>query len=256
MEKEIKEMRKIFLSLLMLITCSLTFAQGTLTDQAADAYKAGDYPKAISLYEEIARTEGVSADLYYNWGNAFFKEKSYPMAILNYERALLIEPGFPDARFNLELAKLQTVDKIVPVHEFFLTGWFNDVRDLQSSNAWTYWGIGCFLLMMAGVFLYTFSRKLWLRKIGFFGGIILLVFCVFSNIFAYRQKEKLELREHAIVFTPTVTVKGSPAESGTELFVIHEGTKVKIRSTLGDWSEIEIADGNVGWLPTSSIEKI
>lgn len=249
-------MKKIFLSLMMLVACAMVFAQGSLTDQAADAYKAGDYGKAVSLYEEIARTEGVSADLYYNLGNALFKERQYPMAILNYERALLINPGFQDARFNLELARLQTVDKIVPVHEFFLTAWFGAVRDQMSSNAWSYWGIGAFILFMAGAFLYIFTRKQFLRKIGFFGGIAFLVICVFSNIFAFYQKEKLELREHAIVFTPTVTVKGSPADSGTELFVIHEGTKVKIRSTLGGWSEIEIADGNVGWLPSSSIEKI
>lgn len=249
-------MKKIFLSLLMLVACSMMFAQGSLTDQAAEAYKAGDYPKAVSLYEEIARTEGVSADLYYNLGNAFFKEAQYPMAILNYERALLINPGFGDARFNLELANLQTVDKIVPVHEFFLTSWFNDVRDLMSSNAWSYWAIALFLGFMGGAFLYAFSRKQILRKIGFFGGLLFVVICLFCNIFAFKQKQKLELREHAIVFTPTVTIKGSPAESGTELFVIHEGTKVKIRSTLGEWSEIEIADGNVGWLPSSSIEKI
>lgn len=249
-------MKKIFLSLMMMVVCAVGFAQGSLTEQAAEAYGAGDYGKAVSLYEEIARTEGVSADLYYNLGNAFFKENEYPMAILNYERALLINPGFKDARFNLELARLQTVDKIVPLDEFFMTTWFNSVRDMMSSNAWSYVGVGAFLLFMVGAFLYVFTRKLFLRKIGFFAGIAFLVVCVFSNIFAYYQKEKLELREHAIVFTPTVTVKGSPADSGTELFVIHEGTKVKIRSTLGAWSEIEIADGNVGWLPSSSIEKI
>ncbi|MEG1586084.1 MAG: tetratricopeptide repeat protein, partial [Bacteroidales bacterium] len=207
-------MKKIFLFLLMLGACSIIYAQGSLSDQAVEAYKLGDYSKSASLYEEIAKTEGISADLYYNMGNAFFKDKQYPMAILNYERALLMDPAFSDAKFNLELAKLQTVDKIVPIHEFFLTSWFNAIRNCQSSNAWSYWGIGCFLLTMAGLFLYTFSRKSLLRKIGFFGGIILLVVSIFSNIFAFRQKEKLELREHAIVFTPTVTVKGSPAESG------------------------------------------
>lgn len=249
-------MKKIFLSLLMLVACSMLFAQGSLTDQATEAYKTGDFTKAISLYEEIARTEGVSADLYYNLGNAFFKEKQYPMAILNYERSLLINPRFEDAKFNLELAKLQVVDKIVPVHEFFLTSWFNSVCNFMSSNAWGYWGIITFFLFITGAFFYTFSRKVFLKKVGFFGGILFLVICIFSNIFAYGQKEKLELREYAIVFTPTVTVKGSPADSGTELFVIHEGTKVKIRSTLGEWSEIEIADGNVGWLPSASIEII
>lgn len=249
-------MKKIATTFIALLACVAIFAQSDLLKQADAAYTQGDFKQAISLYEEVASSEGVSSDLYYNLGNAWFKEREYPQAILNYERALLLNPGNEDARFNLKLAMLQTTDKIEPISGFFLKDWFNSVRDLKSSNFWAGWGVGAFLLFMAGIFLYVFTRKMLFRKVGFFGGLFFLVICIFSNIFAASQKEKMELREHAIIFTPTVTVKSSPADSGTDLFVIHEGTKVKVRSTLAGWSEIELADGNIGWLPSSDIEII
>lgn len=78
----------------------------------------------------------------------------------------------------------------------------------------------------------------------------------FANIFASDQKDEMINRKHAIVFAPTVTVKSSPDASGTDLFVLHEGTNVTVKSTLGEWSEIELEDGNVGWMPSKDIEKI
>ncbi|MEG1616945.1 MAG: tetratricopeptide repeat protein [Bacteroidales bacterium] len=249
-------MKKIVSTLFSLLLCMAIFAQSDLLKQADQAYSQGDFKKAAALYQEVASTEGVSSDLYYNLGNAYFKERAYPESILNYERALLLNPGNGDAKFNLQLAKMQITDKIEPIGHFFLTDWFNAVRDLKSSNFWATWGVIAFILTIAALFLYVFSRKMILRKVGFFGGAFLLVVCIFSNIFAASQKEKLELREHAIVFTPTVTVKSSPAESGTDLFVIHEGTKVKVKSTLAGWSEIELEDGNLGWLPSGDIEVI
>ena len=91
---------------------------------------------------------------------------------------------------------------------------------------------------------------------GFFGGIILFLVSIAANSFAWNLNEKMENRNEAIVFAPTVPVKSSPAESGTDLFVLHEGTKVVMLNKLGDWAEIKISDGNRGWLPLSSIEII
>jgi Tetratricopeptide repeat. len=224
--------------------------------KAENDYTAGDFKSAIASYEEIAEKEGISSKLYYNLGNAYFKNKQYPQAILNYERSLLLDPSNKDTKFNLKLAQLQTTDKIDSVDKFILTEWFEDVRDIMSSNKWAYIAIASFIITIILLFTYIFSRKIFVRKIGFFGGIAFLVICIFCNVCSSSQKRKLELRENAIVFTPTVTVKGSPADSGTEIFVIHEGTKVKIRNILGTWSEIELADGKVGWLPSADIVKI
>ena len=125
-----------------------------------------------------------------------------------------------------------------------------------SSNSWAILGIISFLLFIVGIYLYFFTRNVLLRKIGFFAGLLLLLVSIFSNSFASEQKDKITERNEAIVFAPTITIKSSPAESGTDLFVLHEGTKVKLLDKVGDWSEILLADGNRGWIPTNQIEII
>lgn len=173
-------------------------------------------------------------------GNAYYKDNHYAEAILNYERALLLSPGDEDVRFNLDMAKSHITDKIEPVETFFLTMWFHSVRDSLSSNAWAVVGIVSFLLIIVCLFLYFFTRIVVLKKIGFFLGLILVLVTIIANNFAFSLKDKLTDREEAIIFAPTITVKSSPADSGTDLFILHEGTKVSVLSTVGEWSEIKI----------------
>ena len=191
-----------------------------------------------------------------NGANAYYKDKQYAKAILNYERALLLSPGNEDARFNLNMANSHITDKIEPVGSFFLTVWIHSLINTLSSNSWAILGIISFLLFIVGIYLYFFTRNVLLRKIGFFAGLLLLLVSIFSNSFASEQKDKITERNEAIVFAPTITIKSSPAESGTDLFVLHEGTKVKLLDKVGDWSEILLADGNRGWIPTNQIEII
>ena len=243
----------------MLLCCLLSLPSvwgQVLWQQANDAYGREDYQQAIALYGQLQEEEGSSVTLYYNLGNAFYKAQKYPEAILNYERALLLSPGNADVRFNLEMAKARITDKIEPVGTFFLTVWIHSVRDMFSSDSWAIFGIVCFILFIAGACLYFFGRRTGWKKAGFFAGLAFLFFSVITNVFAAAQKEKLELRNEAIVFAPSITVKSAPAESGTDLFVLHEGTKVKILSVIGEWSEILIEDGNRGWLPSADIEII
>lgn len=249
-------MKKIVIYLLFALAgVTMAQAQESLT-QANEAYAQEDYIKAIELYEQTAREHGVSADLYYNLGNAYYKHNEFAKAILNYERALLLNPGDEDARFNLDMANTHIVDKIDPVGRFFLSVWIDSLRSFLSSNTWAVIGIVTFLLFIVGCYLYLFSRSVRIKKIGFFGGIVILLISVMSNWFAWGLSEKMENRDAAIVFAATVSVKSSPAESGTDLFVLHEGTKVLIMSKVGEWFEVKISDGNRGWLPASSIEII
>ena len=249
-------MKKIFIYLLLAVTgITVSYGQETLT-QANEAYAQEDYIKAIELYEQTLKEQGVSSDLYYNLGNAYYKHNEFAKAILNYERALLLNPGNEDARFNLDMANTHIVDKIDPVGRFFLSVWIDSLRSFLSSNAWAVIGIVSFLLFLLGCYLYLFSKSVRAKKMGFFGGIILFLVSIAANSFAWNLNEKMENRNEAIVFAPTVSVKSSPAESGTDLFVLHEGTKVVMLNKLGDWAEIKISDGNRGWLPLSSIEII
>ena len=228
-------------------------AQDADIKAAETAYAAEQYDKAIELYESILKSYGDSYELYYNLGNSYYKDGKIAHAILNYERALLIKPGDSDIRFNLELAKQQTVDKIEPIKEFFMIEWFRSVQNLIGVDSWATLGIVCFVLFIGCLVLFFFSKWMRIKKVGFYLGILFFIVVIFANIFAYNQKNELVNREGAIIFAPTVTVKSSPDNSGTDLFVLHEGTKVHVRGSIGDWVEIMFEDGNVGWINKKDI---
>lgn len=249
-------MKKIFLLLLTLSCAVSLFAQESAIKEAEAAYMQEDYAKAIQVYESILQSYGPSPQIYYNLGNAYYKSGEIASSILNYERALLLEPGDGDIRFNLNIAKQRTTDRIEPIGHFFLVDWFESIQNKFSINTWGTIGIVGFILFIFCLILFFFSKWLRLKKIGFYTGLSMLVIVFLANVFAANQKHDLTNRAGAIVFTPTVTVKSTPDVSGTDLFVIHEGTKVAVRNILGAWSEIELEDGNVGWLPSKDIKKI
>ena len=231
-------------------------AQESTLKEAEEAYAKEDYTQAIELYESVLKSYGESAMVYYNLGNAYYKAGKVAPAILNYERALLLNPGDSDTRFNLQVARQKTVDKIEPIGEFFLTRWIGTVEDVYSADGWAKWGVASFVLFIGCLVLFFFSKWIRLKKIGFFAGICFLLISLVANLFADSQQDKLLHRTDAIVFASTVTVKSSPDASGTDLFILHEGTKVTIKSTLGEWSEIQLEDGNVGWMPSKEIQQI
>ena len=231
-------------------------AQESTLKEAEEAYAKEDYTQAIELYESVLKSYGESAMVYYNLGNAYYKAGKVAPAILNYERALLLNPGDSDSRFNLQVARQKTVDKIEPIGEFFLTRWIGTVEDVYSADGWAKWGVASCVLFIGCLVLFLFSKWIRLKKIGFFAGICFLLISLVANLFADSQQDKLLHRADAIVFASTVTVKSSPDASGTDLFILHEGTKVTIKSTLGEWSEIQLEDGNVGWMPSKEIQQI
>ncbi len=231
-------------------------AQDAAFKEAKTAYMQENYTKAIELYEELLKNNGDSYEVYYNLGNAYYKAGKIAPAVLNYERALLLNPGDGDVRFNLEMSRLKTTDKIETLGDFFLIKWFKSIQNMLNINMWSIIGIVCFILFIGCLTLFFFSKWMRLKKIGFYAGIFLLTIIVLANIFAWNQKKALTTRNTAIIFAPTVTIKSSPNVSGTDLFVLHEGTKVHIKSSLGEWYEIRLEDGKEGWIEKKELEKI
>jgi len=255
-EKIMRRTLLILPALLYLFLMPLSAQEDQRFTKANELYTQGKFEEAAKAYEEILKTGVESPELYYNLGNAYYKSGLLPEAILNYERAKLLAPDDKDITYNLELAQSQTIDKIDKVGKFFLKVWIKDLRNKADSDTWAYMSIAFFTLVIAMLFLFYFSRTVALKKAGFFGGLLFLGLFIFSFSFAYRQKQKLVERNYAIIFAPTVNVKSSPDASGTEIFVLHEGTKVKVIDELGEWRQIELSDGNKGWINVSTIEKI
>lgn len=251
-------MRKISFFIIFLLSFVQFVQAESFTKADADkAYQENKYAEAIKMYENILATQGESAVVYYNLGNSYFKEQNMAKAVLNYERALLLNPGDADIRFNLDMARSKTVDQITPATEVFIVTWINSLTNMQSERGWAKIGIVSFICLLVGLALYIFSKRLFVRKIGFIGAVVLLVVTVCANLFARQQKNELMDRTGAIVMSPTVTVKSTPDKSGTELFVLHEGTKVFVEdNSMKGWKEIRLEDGNKGWIPTEAIEII
>lgn len=220
------------------------------------AYMRNDYAAAIQIYESLLK-KGEAAEVYYNLGNSYYKAGDIAKAILNYERALLLQPGNGDIRANLEIVRSKTIDKVTPVPEIFFVSWFKSLINMLSVDAWAKWGIVFFILLLVSCSLFFFSKQVLMKKIGFIAGILFLVLVVLSNVFAAQQENALMNRNEAIVLNPSVTVRSTPSENGVSLFILHEGSKVKIKDdSMREWKEIRLEDGKVGWLPASSIENI
>jgi len=248
-------MKKILVICLALIAIVSLKAED-LQKEAASAYIRKDYQNSAQLYEKLLKEQGESAELYYNLGNAYYKADLIPSALLNYERAQLLSPGDDDIRRNLEIARLKTVDKITPIDRFLLGEWVRSVQMNAGSNGWAKTAVMFFLLFIGALSVYFFAGRVWMKKVSFWSGTTVMLLCIISNYFAYAQKQRLTERDQAIMFTPSVVVKSTPDNSGTDLFVVHQGTKVVLKDKVGDWIRIQLEDGNNGWVKEDTFKQI
>ena len=217
-------------------------------EQANAAYNMGNYDSAKIVYEKILSTDMESVPLYFNLGNTYYKMHEYPMAIYYYEKALKLDPSNEEVRTNLAIANHAIVDKIEPVPQSFIVKFWRNTRALLSGDQWAWCSIAFFALLLVSVFLFLRSRKIGVRKLGFFAGIVFLLAFGLSVVFAAQQKYASENQDQAIIMAPTVTVKSSPNAASVDLFVLHEGTKVTVLESSDGWNKVRIANGSVGWL--------
>ena len=246
---------KMILALLFLTAA--TASSGAVTKQSADeAYKTGNYQKAIEDYQQLLK-EGPAATLYYNLGNAYFRTDNITQAIIAYERALVLDPGDNDTRYNLEFARSKTIDKVTPESEMFFFSWYRSLVKLCSVDGWARLAVISVILVLLLVLLYLFAPRLILRQIGFYGAVLFLLLFAVSNLFAWQQKRYHDQHRAAVVTAPSVSVHKTPGANGSEAFVLHEGTHVNINdTTIRQWYGIRLDDGREGWLPVNSVEEI
>ena len=229
----------------------------SLWNAANAAYAEGRWADAVADYTMISDAGLESASLYCNTGNAYFKDGNIPMAIVCYERSLKLDPSYEDARFNLDLLNAGLQDRIDPVPELILKTWFRKFCYVADSDAWTVIFIVAFAVFCALVLLFLLGRTIAARRSGFFVGIAVLLFATMSLSFAVWQKNDYMRADEAVVMRPVTSVKSSPSgEASKDLFILHEGTKVKLIDQLGTWSNVELADGRQGWMKTEDLEVI
>ncbi len=227
-----------------------------LLEQGNKAYTEGNFEQAVEIYQKLVNAGYRAGELYYNLGNAYYRIGDYKSAILNFERAKLLMPDNENVLINLEYSQRFVQDKIETVPKFFLIEWVHGFIGMFAEKTWAIISIFCFILFLAGVITFLFTKILTLRKLSFYIGILSIFISILAFYSAGKQKQKITQHNTAIVFSPAVTVKSAPNENGTDLFIIHEGLKVTIIGHSNGWKEIKLSDGKVGWLTDDSIVEI
>ena len=249
--------------IIILTTLLLMSVVGVMAQTSAErwetgnrAYIEGNYDKAIEEYTAILDGGEYSMKLYYNLANAYFKAGANGKAILYYNKALRIAPSQEDIRHNLALAEAQTKDRIAVIPEFFLNRWLRTMRNSMSCTAWSVLSLLMFGAMLAFGLLFLLASQVRWRKVGFYGALCAFVLFVATTSFAVSSRNDMLSHNEAIVMGTAISVKSSPDRSATDLFVLHEGTKVKVFAEVDEWVEVVIADGKKGWTERKNIETI
>lgn len=258
---KLKQMHRLWLILLFawLLPFS-TFA----TDQAAEgifekgnkAYEKAKYEEAIKSYQQLIDEGYVSSALYYNLGNSHYRLGELPAAVLYYEKARKLSPGDEDIKLNLQLANSKIKDKFEVIPEFFLAKWWNGLVLMYSQDTWS--GIAVAGILMGSILLviYLFAIDIKIKKSGFYAGIVIILLGLFGLLMAQLQQSYFDTHQEAIVFGGTVHVKAGPADAEKTLVVIHEGTKLGIKSRKGNWASVVLPNGNEGWVSLAELREI
>lgn len=215
--------------------------------KANDAYSMSEFSKAFELYGKIESQGLESWKLYYNMGNACFKTGDKGLAILYYEKALKLNPSDKDILNNLSLARLQTVDKITPLPEFVMSTFIKKIRDLLSSDSWTWLSIILLAAVLLLLLCYRYASRSRVKKLSFAFSIAFALLLILSVTFAINLRNRALSYDYGVITQPVCNVKSAPNDGGSNLFVLHEGTKIEILEQVGGWSKVEIADGRQGW---------
>lgn len=253
---------KKLLYILLIVLSANAMAQSVGGDKISKWQQANkhftdlEYTPAILLYEELLSTGEHSEALYYNLGNAYFKNNNLGRAILNYNRALLLNPGNEDTQYNLSLATARTIDKIEPAPQFFMKTWFINFGKMVSSDSWAVISLISLAVTLAAIVLWLISKTLSLRKLGFYTAIFGAIVAIGSLIYSQMAYSKQTSSTDAIVLNTAAPVKSAPATSSKDLFLLHEGTKLSVINTMSDWSEVLLEDGNKGWMQSAALERI
>ncbi|MBM2815788.1 MAG: BatE, domain containing protein [Ignavibacteria bacterium] len=219
-------------------------------------YVKGKYKEAAKLYEELIIQGIESAELFFNLGNCYYKTGGIASAIVCFERAKRLSPDDEDTDFNLKIANLRTVDKIEPLPKLFIWEWFDSIRNTSSSGGWSRMGIIFTWLFFASLLVFFLSWRPGIKKLFFTISVIAIIITISCYVFAEQKHSEEMATDKAIVFSANAYIKSSPDPASTDLFILHEGTKVQILDNVGQWRKIRLANGAVGWIPVEVLEVI
>lgn len=241
---------------MLMVVAEVSATTDSLYQKANGFYQDGEYEMALNGYREIIDTGFESSDLYYNMGNAAYRSNNIGYAVLYYEKALKLNPSHKDAFHNLGFISRYRVDTFEQVPELFIRSWTNALVKSFSEQVWSILAIMLFVLILINILIFLFSHRLFMKKVGFVTAVVCMVLFIISFSSGLAQHRNIIRPDAAIILSPSVVVKSSPSNTGTELFILHEGTMVRVNEEVSGWHNIRVIDGREGWIQTMDFESI
>ncbi len=224
-------------------------------EEANRAYEAEDYGQAEAGYRAILEYGAHAPEVYFNLGNAAFRQARLGQAILNYERALRLDPADTDARHNLEFCLRQIADRREPPRHWLSASYGAWTRFVGADGeAWLL--LGLYLPGMAVLGVWMAAQKAAWRRMARFVAIGLLLLAAPAAGLVVLRAGLGAADSGAIVMVDKVEGRSGPDEDHATLFAIHEGLRVEIRNESGTWVQVLLPNGLNGWVPESSVERI
>ncbi len=227
-----------------------------LFKKANELYRGKQYDQSIALYDSILKENKTNYLVYYNLGNSHFKQGNIADAILNYERAKTLNPDDEDINYNLKIAYSNTVDKIEPIPLLFYQRWWQSFLNTLPTGIWSLLSVCLLWLTFATGIAYLFAKTVSFKRNAFLASINLLILSGICYYISMASHQLIYGNHGAIVMEASAYIKSSPDDKSTNLFMLHQGTKVEITEETQGWKKIKIANGNVGWVATEQVEKI
>ena len=246
------------LTLLFALLCCAAIAQQPKATFAAanKAYVSGDFAEASRLYESVLQEGYESAALYNNLGNAYYRQGELALALINYERALLLTPRDSEIQENLAFVYSKTEDHVESLPVLFIVRWWQSLVALASAREWVSIIIVLLCITCCAVVVFFVSRDYAWRKGSLLtSGALTLLLCLAVALGISAQRHA-HAHNRAIVTASMSIVKSSPDANSVDKFILHEGTKVTISDEVDGWHKIRIEDGNKGWITSDDITVI
>ena len=240
---------------IFLVLTQLLFSQNGF-ERGNELYQKGNYIEAVKAYESVLKGNKQSAELYFNIGNCYYKMNKVAPAIYNYEKALVLEPNDKGVQNNLKFAHKLQIDEIKEVPKVGFEKLIRDFTGAFHYNTWA-WIAVAFVFLFVWFFIgYYFSQTTVSKRVFFIGMFVLVFLLLISISSAIFERNHYKNERPAIVFAEVVSVKNEPRASGSDVFILHEGTKVYVLDTLENWKKIQLTDGTEGWIDESAIKEV
>lgn len=234
--------------------------EGTMSRGNA-LYESGDYTGAVGEYEKVLRYGMRNSAVHYNLGNAWFKLDRHGPAILNYQRALRLDPGDQDAAGNLAYARSQIIDRVEGNRENIYLRLLLRFRDALSPDMAAFIFLAAWLVFSSALFIRIVAngahRGSARSRLVFYTALVALLVMAAAGLQYGLHWHYLTSGDSAIVMAEKADVTSAPGTDSKLVTLIHEGLQVRIIEAREGWVRITIPGvGLGGWVPEDSVERI